>query len=379
MHGAWFSGEAAARRIVESSGPDATVVVVGAGVAGLAGARALQAAGCRVTVLEAQRAPGGRTRADRSLGGPVHLGAAWIHGEVGNPVAEAAARLGIGTAPSQWGQLVTCLAGRGPLDAREEARLRGVKAGIDRQLDEAAARAERVGRDEALGPLVRRLVEREAATAADGWVVGGWLRGEYENLYAAPMDDLSLRYRAEPFHLPGDDQMLTGSLNDVVAGMAQGLDVRCDRRVTAVTTDATDAHGSGRVGVRWAVTIEGEPRPQRADAVLLTVPVGVLKSGRIRVEPPLPEAVTSALGRIGAGRVAKVFAAFDEAFWLPARGFWLIAERPAPVELWVDSSALAGQPTLCGFATGAHVDAVEALDETGLRDLVAAAIRAAGL
>ena len=103
------------------------------------------------------------------------------------------------------------------------------------------------------------------------------------------------------------------------------------------------------------------------------------ESGRIRFDPPLPAPVTAALGRIGAGRVAKVFVTFDEAFWQPGRGFWALADPPLPVELWVEVSVLAGRPTLCGFATGAHARQVEKLDEDGLRDLAAAVIAAAGV
>ncbi len=71
------------------------MVIVGAGAAGLACAqRLIRAAAAnrggsatprlRVTVLEGRSRVGGRTHSTRSLAVPVDLGAAWLHGLVGN-------------------------------------------------------------------------------------------------------------------------------------------------------------------------------------------------------------------------------------------------------------------------------------------------------
>ena len=59
------------------------VVVIGAGVAGLACARALRDAGVPVRVLERSSAPGGRLGGDVLDGRPVDLGAAYF--TVGDP------------------------------------------------------------------------------------------------------------------------------------------------------------------------------------------------------------------------------------------------------------------------------------------------------
>jgi len=68
------------------------VLVLGAGVAGLAAARQFSRMGCSVTVLEARDRVGGRIQTDRTLGVP---GANWIHGTEGNPIAELAEQLGL--------------------------------------------------------------------------------------------------------------------------------------------------------------------------------------------------------------------------------------------------------------------------------------------
>src|SRR5437868_14628491 len=58
------------------------VIVLGAGVAGLAAAAALTAAGVRVRVIEARSRVGGRifTQRERAMGAPVELGAELVHG-----------------------------------------------------------------------------------------------------------------------------------------------------------------------------------------------------------------------------------------------------------------------------------------------------------
>jgi polyamine oxidase len=61
--------------------PPPKVIVIGAGVSGLAAAKELAAHGCHVTVLEARDRIGGRIRTDRIHGAnPIELGASWIHG-----------------------------------------------------------------------------------------------------------------------------------------------------------------------------------------------------------------------------------------------------------------------------------------------------------
>ena len=66
---------------VESAG-DSEVLIIGAGVAGLAAARAIATAGFSVTILEARDRTGGRihTIRDPKLRVPIELGAEFIHG-----------------------------------------------------------------------------------------------------------------------------------------------------------------------------------------------------------------------------------------------------------------------------------------------------------
>ena len=65
---------------------EAEVLILGAGIAGLAAARTLVDDGWKVIVLEARNRIGGRVWTDNSLGLALDLGASWIHGVKGNPI-----------------------------------------------------------------------------------------------------------------------------------------------------------------------------------------------------------------------------------------------------------------------------------------------------
>jgi monoamine oxidase/GNAT superfamily N-acetyltransferase len=390
MHGAWFSGEHAADAVIAElrelparprgagsgtgagpSGRPPHVAVVGAGLAGLAAARRLESHGVRATVVEAADEPGGRTRSDHRLGGPVNLGGAWIHGTDGNPVSELAARAGVPIATGMFDDVATyevLHGGRGCGGRVEPERAQRLAAAWSR-LDEAVGKsAARAGDGDALGPVLRALLAAADLEPADRTVIECWARGEFENLYATPVDELSLAHAAEPFRMPGPDAMLLGGTDRLVAEAARGLDVRTRH---AVSTVAQRDDGG------WVVHATGRDE-LTVDGVVLTVPAGALMGGHPTLDPPLPPRVAAALARLGPGRVAKVFARFDTAFWAPDRAFWVAADPPAPLELWVDVSEVRGGPTLCAFAVGPHALDVERRDEDALCALVRDVLRSAG-
>ena len=73
------------------------VLVIGAGISGLAAAKNLNDSGYDVTILEAKDRIGGRLYTDRSLGVPLEVGANWIHDNnpKTNPIMKIKEELGL--------------------------------------------------------------------------------------------------------------------------------------------------------------------------------------------------------------------------------------------------------------------------------------------
>lgn len=379
MHGAWFSGERAAEKVLggddaaaRSPSPDSSasmscdVVVVGAGLAGVAAARRLVSAGRKVVVLEASDVALGRARGVRTPFGDLPIGGMWLHGVDEHPLLPFVRAAGIRTVPDVWtvesgdplGVTAPVFTEDGLLDqvthGREIERFRA----IERELDALS------GRDRSLaGNLLPRLAALDEDSAR---LQETWFRALYEGIVAGDLADLSTLHRHEEFMGRGEDMMLADPLSAAESILLTGLDVRFDTRVTDVVYDRG----------RWCVSARPDERFS-APSVLLTTPLPVIE--RISIRPPLPRSTRQAMSRIGRGRGGKFFAVFEEPFWSPFRVFVLTVPGEPLGRVFVDVSEILGRPTLAGFTTFHATDRLETMTETELRaevaDLLAPVVR----
>ncbi|UTT62519.1 flavin monoamine oxidase family protein [Microcella humidisoli] len=316
-------------------GEGLTVVVVGAGVAGLAAARDLHRAGAEVIVLDARDRIGGRTATLVREGFALDLGASWIHGVDGNPVAELVDEAGLGLIETDVASSIgfDAATASGLVDdaalSRAGARLdAAVEAGYDADVDQ---------------PL--RLVVDDAvrgAAADEARLIRYLAASAIENEYAGSIDQLSAWWFDDAGEYGGGDVMIEGGYAQVPELLADGLDVRLSTVVTAV---------------RWGadgVAVETTAETVEADAVVITVPLGVLQAGAIVVDPPLPESHQTAIDALGMGVLNKVFLQFDEVFWDDSVD-WIGIVPPEGADPWVDWVTVGragGVPVLLGFAAG---------------------------
>ena len=295
------------------------VVVIGAGAAGLAAARALSGSGKRVCILEARSRVGGRVHSLHipGLPLPIELGAEFIHGEAAASfsIVDAASLIASELPDNHWWSRD----GKWSLVDDFWEKIDRVRARIPKGRDtsfDAFLRSQR-----RLDPRLREM----AFTFVEGY-------------HAAHADRISaLALRSADGEQQQDDPSgnkqfrLAGGQDAVIEWLRAGLDPdRVDLRLGTVASLVQWAQGSVTVECR---SVASEERV-RAKAAIVTIPIGVWKAprdqeGAIRFDPPLREK-DRALDKIESGHVVKIAFRFRERFWDDGN---FIAER-AQTKQW---------------------------------------------
>lgn len=342
-------------------------VVVGAGMAGLTAARLLARAGRRVVVLEARDRVGGRVWTRRADGLVTDLGASWIHGVDGNPVDAAATAFGMRTAEFTVGSYQPD--GR-PIAYYDPHGARLSDAAARRFADDVrAVDAVLAGVIETSDPGASYRDVTESALVACGWDtdrterVREFLQHRTEEQYGAWIEDLAA-HGLDDDSVDGDEVVFPDGYDQLPARLASGLDVRLRHEVTHV---------------RWAadgVTVTTGRGVLVADTAVVTVPVGVLQSADLVIDPPLPAPVAAALGRLRMNAFEKVVLRFPTRFW--DDGVYAIRQQGPEGSWWhswYDLTPLHGIPTLLTFAAGPAAAAIRTRDERWVVESVLAQLR----
>src|SRR5688500_16361224 len=280
-----------------SDGAVERVVVVGAGISGLVAARALALAGIDVVVVEGRVRVGGRTHTIDFQGAAMDLGASWIHDGAGSPTLPLVDALGIERMPATSTGIVLGAAvlnrveGVFPdVDARQA--LTGAMAGLVMSAADLSTIEHGLDLDQAMAKLLDVVDPDVRATL-------GALLAMNEGKDAPEVD---FGWFASLFFTPGaehEDVMPRGGYRGVVEHLADGLDIQTSQIVGRVVQD------SGGVTVHTATeTFTGSH-------AIVTAPLGVLKSGAIEFDPPVPDAHVEAIGRVGFGALEKVVLAYE--------------------------------------------------------------------
>lgn len=339
-----------------------SVIVIGAGLAGLSAARELSRGGRDVVVLEGRERVGGRLEGGTIDGHPVELGGTWL-GQGHEQMYALVRELGLTThrTYNDDGQLLVDLLGR-------QSRMAAHKGAVPKfnpiALADLAQGLLRFGR------LAKRISvdhpwDSPGAELLDGQTFETWIRRNLrtpggrayfriatEAVFAADSTDLSLLHAL--FYTAANADLETllavdqGAQQDRVVGgshliaekLADGLDVRLNRAVRGIRQDSSGVVVSTRTGEAFS----------GSDAIVAIPPV---LAGRIDYDPLLPSWRDQLTQKVPAGAVCKVFASYPTPFWRAAGLNGQAASDRGPVKVTFDVSPPGGEiGVLLGFVEG---------------------------
>ena len=107
-----------------------------------------------------------------------------------------------------------------------------------------------------------------------------------------------------------------------------------------------------------------------ADAVIVTVPIGVLKANLIAFEPKLPEWKLAAISDLGVGNENKIALLFDKVFWPNVELLGIAAPTSYACGYFLNLHKATGNPVLVYMAAGRFAYDLEKLSDEAAADFV---------
>jgi monoamine oxidase len=355
------------------------VVIVGAGLAGLAAARDLRAAGLTIVVLEAHQQVGGRVLNHTfSNGVVVELGGQWV-GPTQDRVLALVADLGTELFPTyEAGLGLIALDG---LARRFDEDNFGLPEDASRDVASAMEALDDMARDVPLSePWSAEQADRWDRQTVDTWIDANlmtakgkrFMRAMVPGVFAAEAWDMSLLHFLFYVHSGGlIDRILStegGAQESRVVGGSQVLALRlADRLGDAVRLDVpvraiSRSHGQ--------VETAAEEQRFTSRRVVVTAPPAI--ASRIHYSPALPPLRDQLTQKIPMGYVIKCLAMYERPFWRDGGLSGFAFDPDGPLLEVHDNSPHGGRVgILVGFAEGRQGRLLGRLEREDRRAIVA--------
>ncbi|KAK8968971.1 hypothetical protein KSP40_PGU012336 [Platanthera guangdongensis] len=288
-----------------------SVIIIGAGFAGLGAARHLISQGFKVVLLEGRLRPGGRVLTRKMEGSGVvaaaDLGGSVLTGINGNPLGVLARQLGLPLHKVRDKCPLYLPDGR-PVDPAVDSR---IEVAFNQLLEKVCKLREAImdelkSVDVSLGEALEafRRVYGVAEPAEERMLLD-WHLANLEYANAASLSDLSLAFwdQDDPYEMGGDHCFIPGGNEHFIRALADGIPIFYGKKVNRIQYGCD------------GVMVYADGQAFRGDMSLCTVSLGVLKKGIIEFVPSLPPRKQEAIDRLGFGLLNKVAMLFPYDFW----------------------------------------------------------------
>ncbi len=359
-----------------SSGIDLKVLVLGAGMSGLAAASLLKSKGVDVQVIEASSRYGGRIDSVDFEGYIADCGASWIHGISGNPLYSLANENAITTRTTYYEP--SYIFDMDGTDITEE-EWNTIKPYLD-QLSDIACENQELSLQGVLEIIAPQLNLNERLMR----LFYGAVRSEIEIPYAIDAADISARALCVNDSFPGNDVIFPSGMHQLTDVLAKNLDIiyntfvvkidYSDEKVKVYTKKYADVPGERACNACHdssnASTVIHD-QMYVADKVIVALPPEMLKNENVVFSPPLPASKKSALGGLEMGVMNKVFLKFENTFW-SEDGYFLeiLKENHSEVIEFFNPVPVGAENILVAVLSGYHAKSIESLTDDEVRELV---------
>lgn len=311
------------------------IIVIGAGLAGLAAAQELHKQGHDVVVVEARDRIGGRIWTSTKWADmPLDFGATWIHGTQGNPLTALANQINAQRLTTSYDNVITYNTAGQALSQTDENRLESIRKQVFAALNKAQNQDIDVSVWQAIEPLLRRLDKSSEPYRFINFI----LNSELEQEYSGSTKRLSAQWYDSTKEFAGNDDLFVQGFRVIPEFLAQGLPIELGQIVKDIQWEQSPIR---------VITHKTE---FLADHVIITLPLGVLQARKVRFTPELPQDKKTAIAKLGMGVLNKCYLRFPDAFW-PDDVDWLehISASPGEWTEWVSFKRVANAPILLGF------------------------------
>jgi monoamine oxidase len=264
-------------------------------------------------VLEAKDHIGGRSYTTNIMfegeSIPVDHGSMWIHGASSNPLSDIALEFDIDMATSTFNEKVYTANGGGAISDSQLATIyrNRYENGFMRY---QANRQDSTDVDESLQTTANQYLNSFSGSNFEKDVLKYFMSSYIELDYSASMSDLSLWWWDSDLLIgPDEDFLLPNGYGPLIEAYA--APIRSKIITDSPVTEIDYRTNSVKVVVNGTDTILTTKK------VIVTVPLGVLKSNSIRFRPALPWQRRRSINRIGMGSMNKIFM-----FWPQDQVFW---------------------------------------------------------
>ncbi|CAO2833127.1 unnamed protein product [Amaranthus hypochondriacus] len=328
-----------------------SVIVIGGGISGVAAARFLDNASCKVVLLESRDRLGGRIHTDYSFGCPVDMGASWLHGVCNeNPLAPLIRSLGLRLYRTSGDNSViydhdleslSLFAKNGQQIPQQTV----VEVGevFKKILKETEKIRDAHNDDMSVLEGIAIVLDTHPHLRQEGLAheVLQWFLCRLEAWFAADADMISLKTWDQEQVLSGGHGLMTQGYFPVIDALAKGMDIQLNHRVTKISSELDMVK----------VTVDGS-KEFIADAAIITVPLGVLKANLIQFEPKLPDWKMSAISDLGVGNENKIALRFSEVFWPDVELLGMVAPNSFACGYFLNLHKAIGDPVLVYMIAG---------------------------